>query len=106
MIGEERATRAALRPAGAEHEVIDHQLALATEQVCQSFFSIWAVKNVVFIDRRPGQLTARGAQGIARLAEFLFLREQDFACFEPLVPRHDLVLHILPSSRLRRPPAP
>src|SRR6188768_3820322 len=98
MIGEERAARAALHPAGAEHEMIDHQLAPAAEQVCERFFSVWAVKDVLFLYRRPGQLTARGAQGVARLGEFLFLREQGFACFEPFVLRYDLVLHILPPT--------
>ncbi len=102
MIGEKRATGAALHPAGAQHEVIDHQLALAAEQVWERLFSVWAVKDVAFLDRRPGQLTARGAQGIARLGEFLFLREQRFACLEPFILRYDFVLHTLLPLHFRR----
>jgi len=35
MIGQERTARAAFFPVGAEHEVIDDQLALAAEQIGQ-----------------------------------------------------------------------
>jgi hypothetical protein len=40
MIGEKRAAGAALHPARPKHEVIDHQLALAAEQVGEVFVSV------------------------------------------------------------------
>ena len=85
MIGQERAARAAGFPVGAEHEVIDDQLALAAEQVGQGFLAARPVEHVSLVDFHPGQLAPLFAQRIARAAKSFFLGEVRLAGGEPFV---------------------
>src|SRR5207245_1737631 len=78
------AGRAALRPVGAEHEVVDDELALAGEEVGEGVLSLGAVEDVFLLDLLPGELAPLGAQRIALAGESLFPGEKALACFHPL----------------------
>ncbi|MCY1452879.1 hypothetical protein D9M71_698360 [compost metagenome] len=61
VVGQERATGAAFVPAVGEHEVVNDQLAAATEQVGEFQFSVESLEVVVLVDFYPGQGAALGA---------------------------------------------
>ncbi len=85
MIGQQRTARAAGFPVGAEHEVIDDQLALAAEQVGQRLLAVRSVEHVSLVDLHPGQLASFFAQRVARFRERLFLGEMRLAGGKPFV---------------------
>jgi hypothetical protein len=58
MVTQKPAARAALLPPGAEHEVIDDQLAAAIEEVCQRHLAVRPVKYILLLDLLPGQLAS------------------------------------------------
>ena len=91
MIGDQRTARAARFPAGAEHEVIDDELAFAAEQIGEVFLAVRSVEHVTFFDLFPRQFAAFPAQFVAGAAERLFLEEIGLARRDPFVMRYDLV---------------
>src|SRR5262249_1290130 len=92
MIGKERTTWASCFPAGAEHEVINDQLAFATEQVAQRSFAVRCVEHVVLLNFLPWQFTALAGELVAGAAKGLLLSEISLARGDPLLVRNDLVL--------------
>jgi hypothetical protein len=54
VIGEEGAAGASLRPAGAKHEVIDHELAAAAEEIREGLSSLRRVEDIGLLDLHPG----------------------------------------------------
>ena len=73
VIGLEGAAHAALAPVRAEHEVLDHQLAAAFEQLAQANRAAGVVKAVVLGDAPPGQLPALLEECVALAGELLLL---------------------------------
>src|SRR6185295_10741962 len=81
--------RAALLPVGAEHEVIDDELALAGEEVGERLLSLRAIEDVFLLDLFPWELATLAAQRIALACEGLLQSEEFPARFHPLVVRDD-----------------
>jgi hypothetical protein len=61
MIGQQRTARTAFFPVGAEHEVIDDQLALAAEQIGQRLLAARSLEYVALVHALPGQFAALAA---------------------------------------------
>ena len=96
MIGQIRAARAALLPAGTEHEVIDDELALAAEQIGQGFLAVRTVEHVSLFDLFPRQRAALAGELVARFRECFLLGEIGLARGDPFVVRNDFVrFHIM-----------
>ena len=93
VVGPERAVLASHLGIRAEHEVVDHQLAAAIEQVGQRLPPLRAVERVLLGDGLPGEVPARLGQGVARAGELLFLLEEPGAGGDPLFARNDAVSH-------------
>src|ERR1700674_2898042 len=85
-VGPEGAALARLLPVGAEHEVIDNELAPPTEEIAErEIFALRPVEAVILVDREPWHLTPLGAELIAQLGEVLFFGEQLPASGKPVV---------------------
>src|SRR3974390_1343635 len=96
VIGEKRAARAALHPAGAKHEMIDDKLALIAEQFPEHLAALRCVEGVGFIHFGPGRVARGGAERVAGLSEFLFTGKQPLARGKPFLPRDHGMLHDQP----------
>ena len=79
VVREERAALAAIFPAGAEHEVVDQQLAVLAKQVRQAQRAIGALKLIGLVDFYPGQRPAFGAELVALAGEGLLVDQVLFA---------------------------
>src|SRR5271168_4230051 len=88
-VGPERTALARFLPVGAEHEVIDDQLALSAEQVAERRRTFGAFEAVGLLDRDPRQGAPPCAERIALLREFLLFGEQLLARLEPFGSAHD-----------------
>src|SRR4249919_3335424 len=55
MIGEVGATRTAIAPIRAEHEVIDDQLAPPIEEIAEGLFAFGSVEDIILLDLDPGE---------------------------------------------------
>jgi len=73
MIRKERTARATFDPVGAEHKVVDEQLAAAGEEIGERFFSGWPVENILLLDSFPGEFAALFAKFVAQARQLLFL---------------------------------
>src|SRR5258706_11270515 len=91
VVRPERAGRAALLPVGAEHEVIDDELALTREEIGERLLSLGAVEDILLLDFFPRECAAFAAQHVALAREGLLQREEFPARFHPLVVRNDAV---------------
>ena len=80
------------------HEVIDHELAAAVEEVGERLLALRPLERIGLVDPDPGQLAPLGAQIIAQAREFLLLAQMLLARGKPFVARHD--------SRLAHPCSP
>src|SRR3989338_6214934 len=89
MVGQERTARAALLPAGAEHEVVNDQLAASGEEIDETLGTLPALEDIRLVDPDPGQRPAFGAQLVALAGEGLFLVQQLPAFDPPLLPGDD-----------------
>jgi hypothetical protein len=89
MIGQERTARTAGGPVGAQHEMIDDQLAAAGEQIGQGLFAGRRIEDVIGRDLDPGQGQALRIQLIAQISCFLLFGEQRSPCRQPFFPRYD-----------------
>ena len=88
VIAEKRAAWATLFPAGAEHKVIDDQLAFVAKKIGQRFLTVRAIEDVILFYFYPGQFAASCAERVAAASELLFLGEQLPAGGEPVGLRH------------------
>src|SRR5690606_12324954 len=88
VVGEERAAVAAFLPAGAVHEVVDDQLAVAAEQLGERLAAVGAVELIGLVDPDPGQRTALGAELVALAGEGLFPQQVLAARAQPFFPRY------------------
>src|SRR5258707_12282883 len=79
-----RATRAALGPVGAEHEVVNSQLAAAVEKIGKRFLSAGTVEDIILFDANPRQRAALRGKRIAQMRELLFFLQQRLARRQPL----------------------
>eukprot|EP01136_Pigoraptor_vietnamica_P030119 Opistho-1_new@88919 len=93
VVGHEGATRAALFPVRAEHEVLHQQLASAFKQLGERAPAFQSFEDIVLLDAHPGQRTALARDLVAQLRQFLLARQQRLARGEPLVRGHDGVVH-------------
>jgi hypothetical protein len=73
--------------------VVDDELAAAVEQVGQRLAAVRPVEDVLLVHRFPRQIAAPLAQAIAQARELFLLGQELRACSEPLVVRHDGVMH-------------
>jgi hypothetical protein len=81
---------------GSQHEVVDHQLAAAVEQLGQRLFFPRGIEHIVLVQLDPGQGQALGVQGVQRAGVGLFLGQQGAARLEPVFPgNHGLRHHVL-----------
>src|SRR5437879_2191927 len=85
------------RGGGAEHRVIDDQLAATLEEVAECLRPALALEGIVLFDKLPRQIAPLPAQLVAHPGEVLLLRQVLLPCFEPLVVLHHLVgCHVTP----------
>ena len=89
-VAEERAADAAFAPAGAEHEVVDDQLAAAVEEVGERLAAVRAVEDILLLDSLPRQFAALSGEGFALPGEGFFLAQQLAARGEPFFVADDL----------------
>ena len=55
MVGDERASVAALLPVGRKHEMIENELAASVEQLLERTLPRLGVEHIIFVDAHPGQ---------------------------------------------------
>ena len=89
VIGNHRATRAALSPLGPEHEVVDEKLRLIAEQIRQRVRAAGGFEAVRLLDLHPRKLPAKLGQLIVQMRALLFLRDQLFPSGQPLLGAND-----------------
>src|SRR5205823_3356786 len=106
VVRPERADRTALLPVRAEHEVIDEQLAAAVEEISQRLLAVWALEDVLLLDRLPGKALSLLRQLVACACELLLLGEQLLARLEPLVVADDAHMPSGPRSSPGSSPRP
>src|SRR5580692_8394207 len=114
-IADHRATRAALRPFGTKHEVIDSELRAAFKEIRERLLSGGRIEYIVFLDADPRQRLALGGERVAEVGQLLFFLEQRLARRQPFSRRcdartfqrgsgHDCFSFIFESGlRLRKP---
>src|SRR5262245_55248339 len=96
LIGEQRAAGASLFPLGAEHEVIDDELAASVEQIGERHAAaVGGFEDVVLLDLDPGQRAALFRQAVALARPGLLLGEKRAARLEPLLLRDNVMLAAL-----------
>src|SRR6516164_269536 len=93
MIGEVGAALAAFAPIRPKHEVVDDQLASASEQVAEGRFAFGSIEHVVLLDLDPGEGPPLRTQLIASPGERLLFGKMRLPCRDPFVLGYDLVLH-------------
>jgi len=104
MIGQERAAWAARRPARAEHEMIDDELAAAGEQVGQGPAPMRRIERVALLDPHPRQREPLRVHLVAQAHRLLLLGEQCAAGGEPFGLGHHrprdvrTIEHVVPPS--------
>src|SRR3954470_6823887 len=89
MIADVGAAGAAFFPVGAEHEVVDEELAVGADEIGEGDFAVGGVEGVVFVDARPGELAARGGELVVEAGEVFFFGEKGIAGFEPFLLRYN-----------------
>jgi len=102
MIGKIGTARAAFAPIGAEHEMIDDQLAAAGEEIAESLLSRRRIEYVILLDLDPGECAPFGAKLVAGLGQRLLLGKMRLPRREPLVLGYDFVLHDQLHEKQRR----
>src|SRR5262249_29888823 len=92
VIGPERTTTAGPFPVRPKHEMIDHQLASALEQLGQGPLPLRPFKNIILFYFDPGQFPALPTQLISETSKLFLLEQKLFSRLEPFVCRNDLVV--------------
>jgi hypothetical protein len=90
VVHRERAGGAARFGVGAEHEVVDEQLAATLEQIERPDLPVGSVEAVVLSDLDHRQRAPSGADHIVVAGELLLTREQFSTRLEPLLTGDDL----------------
>lgn len=72
VVGDIRATRATLVPAGAQHEMVNQELAAVAKEIAQRGFAVWAFEHVVFLDALPREFAAQAVDFVPQARELLF----------------------------------
>jgi hypothetical protein len=85
LVGGGGATRAALLPVRAEHEVVHHQLRPALEQVEQADRPVRALERVRLVHPDHRQPTAVGVDPVTGPGQFLLLHQQFLTRGKPLL---------------------
>ena len=85
VVGQERAGLAAFFPVRVEHEVVDQQLAVISEQVQQAGLTVPALEHVLLVYLGHRQPAPLGVQRVPLPGELLLLRQQLPAGGEPLI---------------------
>jgi hypothetical protein len=93
VVGVERTAHATLPPPGAEHEMLDDQLAAPIEEVGERLPARRAIEHIGLFDLDPGQFAALCAQLVAQPGELLFSRQMRLARGQPLVSHNDPMMH-------------
>src|SRR5579872_451862 len=87
VVGLERASDASLGPVGAEHEMLNDQLAPPIEQLGQRLFAIRPLERVRLLDFDPRQITALFRERIELTGQLLLFREEEFSRDDPFLAR-------------------
>ena len=74
---------------GAEHQVINDELAFAVEEVGQRFLAAGGVENVVLFDFDPRQPAPLRRDSIALASELFFAGHEFLSGYEPFLSRND-----------------
>src|SRR5262249_13347303 len=91
VVRPERAALAADLRVRAEHEMINHELRAALEEILEGLLAARAVEDVALVHALPGERAARFGERFTRLREFLFLCEERLACNSPVCGANDRV---------------
>ena len=73
MVDAQRAAHALQRLSGTLHDVLNEELAAASEQIGERHAALRRIELVVLVDLDPGQGPALFGQRVAPAREFLFL---------------------------------
>ena len=84
-VGRRRAGRTSALVIRAEHEVVDHQLRAAVEQLRQRSSPVCGLEHVLLLDRHPGKVPTLPGKLIPESCELLLALEQLRARREPLL---------------------
>jgi hypothetical protein len=90
-VGPERAAPAPFVPLRSKHEVIDSELATASEQLGEALLTVRAVEDVLFLDPLERQ---QSREFVAESVVFFFLDQQGFARRDPFLMRDDCVRQV------------
>src|SRR5688572_14177682 len=82
-VRDRRARRTSGLVVGAEHEVVNQELRVSSEEISEGCFSFVSVESILLGDSNPGQLLPPPRQIIARSRQFLLGLEQLESCCEP-----------------------
>src|SRR6476646_3176146 len=91
MVGFEGAAEAAFLPIGAEHEMVDDQLAASFEEIGQCDLPVRTVENVLLVDFHPREGATLGGELIAHPGKAFFIGKMLFAGIKPFLARNDLM---------------
>src|SRR5262249_3831865 len=106
--GPEGAALAAGFPFGAEHEVVDDELAATLEEVGERLPAARALEDVRLVDPDPRQRAPLSAELVAQPRALLLPGEEGRACGEPFLARDHLAIgkvhafSLLPAPRVER----
>src|SRR5215831_14960057 len=89
VIGEVRAVFAALLPVRIEHEVIDDELPMTSEEIAQRRLPLRALEDVLVLDLDHRKAPAFRGERITLSTPFLLPDQQLFARLEPFRSRYD-----------------
>src|SRR5256885_2002595 len=89
------------RGAGIEHRVVDDELATSVEELAQAPSPAGSLECVLLVDNLPRKVAPLQAQAVARLREFLLVRQMLLSRRHPFPVRNHLVLHGARPSRTR-----
>src|SRR5665213_195181 len=83
------AAGATLLPVRAEHEVIDDELALASEEIEQALLALRRVELIILLDLHHRQAASSGGHAVVMLGQFLLVTEKGDARLAPFGLRDD-----------------
>ena len=92
VVGVKRAADATLLPVGAEHEVVDDELAPALEEILERLLPVGTLEDIGLLDLHPGQSAALPAQFVLEPGEMLLLLQEFLAGDDPFFARDDGVI--------------
>src|SRR5215469_13643195 len=87
-VGYHRTARTAFRPLRAEHEVINHELRAAGEELGQRYSALGPVEYVILFDFDPGQFAPVAAELVAEPSKHFLFFQQRSARLKPFFVRN------------------